>query len=65
MAGHSRLKDGVLSHAYVPAIPSHETRLCPLSEITGTSPVRTGLIRLKSARLSAVAMQVGAVGVEP
>src|SRR6185312_8023758 len=25
----------------------------------------TGLIRLKSARLSAVAMQVGAVGVEP
>src|SRR6185369_9969250 len=47
--------------------PSRVTRhgCARLSEITGTSPVMTGLIRLKSARLSAVAMQVGAVGVEP
>jgi len=28
MAGHSRPKDGVRSHAYVPAIPIHEARLC-------------------------------------
>ena len=29
MAGHSRPKDGVLSLAYVPAIPIHIARLCP------------------------------------
>jgi len=28
MAGHSRPKDGVLSHAYVPAIPIHLAKLC-------------------------------------
>src|SRR4029077_10427973 len=47
--------------------PSRVTRhgCARLSEITGTSPVMTGLIRLKSARLSAVAMQVGALRDEP
>jgi hypothetical protein len=40
MAGHSRPKDGVLSHAYVPAISLR--RACPLlSGIAGTSPAMT------------------------
>ena len=29
MAGPSRLKDGVLSHAYVPAIPIHSGAAVP------------------------------------
>ena len=28
MAGHSRSKNGVLSHAYVPAIPLRDATLC-------------------------------------
>ena len=43
MAGHSRPKDGVLSHAYVPAIPIIWQGYARLSEITGTSPVMTAL----------------------
>jgi len=40
MAGHSRLKNGVASLAYDPAIPIRGA-LPLLSEITGTSPVMT------------------------
>jgi hypothetical protein len=45
MAGHSRSKNGVLSHAHVPAIPTQLAQTF-LSEITGTSPVMTKQFRL-------------------
>src|SRR5690348_6973008 len=41
MAGHSRPKDGVLPHAYVPAISLRKARRATPSGITGTRPVMT------------------------
>ncbi len=41
IAGHSRPKDGVLSHAYVPAIPVIGHGGARLSEMAGTSPAMT------------------------
>jgi hypothetical protein len=41
IAGHSRSKNGVLSHAYVPAIPIYLARPAFLSEMAGTSPAMT------------------------
>jgi hypothetical protein len=41
MAGHSRPKDGVLSHAYVLAISLRKARRCLMIGIAGTSPAMT------------------------
>ena len=41
MAGHSRPKDGVLSHAYVPAIHVYPCRMCIKAWMPGIKPGMT------------------------
>jgi hypothetical protein len=51
MAGHSRPKDGVLSHAYVPAIPIHLAKLCAPKRDHRDKPGDDGIALLVMAGL--------------